>query len=167
LDALLFAIDVSEFDGENTNTLTTNIIGDTGFHWIGGIAIRQVESVELEAGDADQDYDFDQLDLVKVQIAGKYLSGLPATWGEGDWNGAPGGSAGNPPPGDGQFNQLDIVAAQQAGIYLTGPYIEPAAAGDTAVAIPETSALLSAALAFSSLLQLAWRRRKRGSPQLA
>ena len=76
----------------------------------------------LQAGDADQDFDFDQLDLVQVQIAAKYLSGQSATWGEGDWNGAPGGSPGNPPVGDGMFNQLDIVAAQQAGIYLAGPY---------------------------------------------
>lgn len=76
----------------------------------------------LQAGDADQDFDFDQLDLVRVQIAAKYLTGEAATWGDGDWNAAPGGSQGNPPAGDGLFNQLDIVAAQQAGIYLTGPY---------------------------------------------
>jgi hypothetical protein len=76
----------------------------------------------LQAGDADQDLDFDQLDLVRVQQAGKYLTGQLATWGEGDWNGAPGGSPENPPVGDGLFNQLDIVAAQQAGIYLTGWY---------------------------------------------
>ena len=68
----------------------------------------------LRAGDADMDLDFDQLDLVQVQIGGKYLTDGPATWGEGDWNGAPGGFPGSPPPGDGLFNQLDIVAAQQA-----------------------------------------------------
>ena len=76
----------------------------------------------LRAGDADQDLDFDQLDLVQVQVAAKYLTGDPATWGEGDWNGAPGGSPGAPPPGDGVFNQFDIIAAQQGAIYLTGPY---------------------------------------------
>lgn len=76
----------------------------------------------LRAGDADQDLDFDQLDLVKVQVAAVYLTGQPATWGEGDWNGAPGGTVGAPPLGDGYFNQRDIVAALQAGIYLTGPY---------------------------------------------
>ena len=48
---------------------------------------------KLQAGDADQDLDFDQLDLVQVQIAAKYLTGQAATWGEGDWNGAPGGDA--------------------------------------------------------------------------
>ena len=76
----------------------------------------------LQAGDADQDLDFDQLDLVKVQIANKYLTGQAATWGEGDWDGAPGGSPGSPPAGDGLFNQFDIIAAQQGAAYLTGPY---------------------------------------------
>lgn len=81
-----------------------------------------VQEPALVAGDADQDLDFDQLDLVQVQVAAKYLTGQTATWGEGDWNGAPGGSRGNPPAGDGTFNQLDIVAAQQAGRYMMGPY---------------------------------------------
>ena len=76
----------------------------------------------LQAGDADQDQDFDQLDLVQVQIAGKYLTGRAATWGDGDWNGAPGGSVGNPPAGNGRFDQIDIIAALNAGTYLTGPY---------------------------------------------
>jgi hypothetical protein len=78
--------------------------------------------IALQAGDADQDLDFDQLDLVKVQIASKYLTGRAATWGDGDWNAAPGGTQGSPPPGDGFFNQRDIIAAQLANIYLTGPY---------------------------------------------
>jgi hypothetical protein len=77
---------------------------------------------QLQAGDADQDLDFDQLDLVKVQVAGKYLSGAAATWGEGDWDGAPGGAQGSPPTGDGQFNQLDIISALNAGTYLQGKY---------------------------------------------
>jgi hypothetical protein len=77
---------------------------------------------QLQAGDADQDLDFDQLDLVQVQIAAKYLTGQAATWGEGDWNGAPGGAAGNPPAGNGFFDQLDIIAALASGFYLTGPY---------------------------------------------
>lgn len=77
---------------------------------------------QLQAGDSDQDLDFDQLDLVLVQIAAKYLTGQAATWGEGDWDGAPGGSQGSPPPGNGQFDQLDIIAALGNGFYLTGPY---------------------------------------------
>ena len=35
--------------------------------------------IALQAGDADEDLDFDQLDLVRVQQAGKYLSGRSAT----------------------------------------------------------------------------------------
>jgi hypothetical protein len=76
----------------------------------------------LQGGDADQDLDFDQLDLVKVQIAAKYLTGQAATWGEGDWNGAPGGQVGSPPAGNGLFDQLDIIAALAPGHYLKGPY---------------------------------------------
>lgn len=68
------------------------------------------------------DLDFDQLDLVHIQIASKHLSGEAATWREGDWNGAPGGSQGSPPEGDELFNQLDIIAALTGGKYLTGPY---------------------------------------------
>lgn len=79
------------------------------------------EALTLHEGDSDQNFDFDQLDLVQVQVAAKYLSGETSTWGEGDWNGAPGGTLDSPPAGDGLFNQLDIVAAQQAGLYLAGP----------------------------------------------
>jgi hypothetical protein len=90
------------------------------------VELTLVESVAaedaLQAGDADQDLDFDQLDLVKVQVAAKYLSGLAATWGEGDWNGAPGGAVGSPPAGNGLFDQIDIIAALGHGLYLTGPY---------------------------------------------
>lgn len=89
----------------------------------------------LQAGDTDQDLDFDQLDLVKVQQSAKYLSGQPATWGDGDWDGAPGGFAGSPPTGDGIFNQLDIVAALASGLYLAGPYEAsgPADLGDASL----------------------------------
>ena len=87
-----------------------------------GDELRTAGASVLRPGDADQDFDFDQLDLVQVQIAAKYLTGQPATWGQGDWNGAPGGSPGNPPVGNGLFDQLDIIAALGAGLYLTGPY---------------------------------------------
>ena len=81
---------------------------------------------ELMAGDADQDFDFDQQDLVKVQIAGKYLTGEAATWGDGDWNGAPGGRQGNPPAGDGVFNQFDLIAALHTDTYMPFfPSIQP------------------------------------------
>ena len=76
----------------------------------------------LQPGDADQDLDFDQADLIRVFGGGKYVSGLDATWGEGDWNGAPAGSPGHPPKGDSRFNQLDVIAAFSGELYLSGPY---------------------------------------------
>ena len=110
----------------------------------------------LQAGDADQDLDFDQLDLVQVQVAANYLSGEAATWGEGDWDGAPGGSPGDPPLGDGLFNQLDIVAAQQAGLYLTGSYAGVQA--DTFVAVPEPSGFLLTGIGILGVLACVRRR---------
>jgi hypothetical protein len=103
----------------------TDTTGD--YAWGGNVfqftfSSEKPEGPPLQAGDADQDLDFDQLDLVRVQVAAKYLTGQPATWGQGDWNGAPGGNPGSPPSGDGLFNQRDIVAAQQAGLYLRGRY---------------------------------------------
>lgn len=82
----------------------------------------KVLAVPLVAGDADQDYDFDQFDLIRVQRSAKYLSGNLATWGEGDWDGGPGGTVGFPPTGDGLFDESDIMAALQTGLYKTGPY---------------------------------------------
>jgi hypothetical protein len=100
---------------------------------ISGIIIRQTMAggglPPLQAGDADRDLDFDQLDLVRVQVAAKYLTGRAATWGEGDWNGAPGGNAETPPAGDGLFNQVDIIKALGAGLYLTGKYAAIATGG--------------------------------------
>ena len=135
--------DFVEFDV--TADLQAWAAGDPNYGWAfvpdavstNGIRISSFESIDppellitpgheanpqLQAGDSDEDFDFDQLDLVAVQVAGKYLSGQSATWSEGDWNGAPGGGQGSPPAGDGFFNQLDIIAAQLAGTYLTGPY---------------------------------------------
>ncbi len=57
-------------------------------------------------GDSNGDGIFDQLDIVQVLQAAKYLTGEPATYEEGDWN------------VDGVFDQLDIVAALQTGNYL-------------------------------------------------
>ena len=96
---------------------------------IDNLRVTAAGGVALQPGDSDQNLEFNQLDLVKVQIAAKYLTGQPATWGDGDWNGAPGGSPGSPPQGDGQFNQIDIIAALGAGKYLTGAYAAIQAGG--------------------------------------
>jgi hypothetical protein len=117
--------------------------------------------VRLLAGDADQDLDFDQLDLVQVQVAAKYLTGQAATWGEGDWNGAPGGSPGNPPPGDGVFDQLDIIAALGENIYLMGKYGAVRPPGVGVASIPEPSTWLLLGLGVVGFMAVARRRRLR------
>jgi hypothetical protein len=90
---------------------------------------KEGQAPPLQPGDSDQDLDFDQFDLIRVQQSAKYLTAQAATWGEGDWNGAPGGSIGNPPSGDGVFDQIDIIRALGASKYLTGPYAAVAAGG--------------------------------------
>ena len=42
---------------------------------------------QLQAGDADENLQFNQFDLIKVQQAAKYLTAQAATWGDGDWDG--------------------------------------------------------------------------------
>lgn len=83
-------------------------------------------------GDANGDLEFNQLDVIAVLSAGKYLTGERATWGEGDWN------------NDDVFDQLDVVAAAQTGLYLTGPY---AAGNRELAALPEPSTLVLALIA--------------------
>jgi hypothetical protein len=102
-----------------------------------------MDAVQLQAGDANQDLVFDQSDIVRVLQSNKYRTAAPATWGDGDWNGAPGGPPGSPPVGDGVFDQLDVVAALQSGHYLQGAYatLQPdgVAASARACAGPENS----------------------------
>jgi hypothetical protein len=120
---------ITETVTASSNTLSVALGGDltapdypdNNGH-ISALILSIAGGTALQPGDADQDLDFDQLDLVKVQVGAKYLSGTAATWGEGDWNGAPGGSPGSPPAGDGLFDQVDIIAALGAGWYLKGPY---------------------------------------------
>jgi hypothetical protein len=118
---------------------------------------------QLQAGDADQNLEFNQLDLVQVQIAAKYLTAQPATWGEGDWDGAPGGSPGDPPAGDGVFDQLDIIAALSAGTYLTGPYAATQIGagqlpGTDLISVPEPNTLVLLSLALVAALMTRTRR---------
>ena len=119
----------------------------------------------LMAGDADRDLDFDQLDLVQVQQSALYLTGHAATWGQGDWNGAPGGTIGSPPAGDGVFDQLDIVAALTAGHYLRGPYAANAVGSpeilNVPVPEPQTSLLLGIGVFASALASVRVRSRHR------
>ena len=76
-------------------------------------------------------------DIFQVLSRGKYETGQAATWGEGDWDGAPGGSPGSPPTGNGQFDFDDIFASLATGSYETGHY----ASGGGGSAVPEPSAV--------------------------
>ena len=67
--------------------------------------LRAADVVSSLAGDANGDGSFDQLDIVQVLQAGKYLTGEHATFEEGDFT------------GDGVFDANDIVAALQQGNY--------------------------------------------------
>jgi hypothetical protein len=66
---------------------------------------RQLMAVCPLPGDANQNGEFNESDLVLVFQAGKYETAQPATWQEGDWN------------HDGLFNSGDLVAALQTGRY--------------------------------------------------
>jgi hypothetical protein len=107
-----------------------------GGGFLGAVELRDLRPLgwwRLKAGDANRDYAFDQFDIVQVQQAAKYLTGQPATWGEGDWDGGPDGYPWEPPVGNGLFDQQDIVAALQTGNYLQGPY---------AATVPEPSSVV-------------------------
>jgi hypothetical protein len=114
IDGGIVTVNFGSSSNQDTSGILRFLQVDTG-------SISDIRPV-LQAGDANQDLSFDQLDLVQVQIAAKYFTGQTATWGDGDWNGAPGGGPGTPPPGNGLFDQFDVIAALGAGTYLTGPY---------------------------------------------
>lgn len=90
-------------------------------------------------GDSNLDREFNSADFVAVFAAGKYESGQPALWSEGDWD------------GDGVFNSGDFVKAFGGGGYESGP--RPVTA-----AVPEPNGLLS--LLGLSIALLVHRRRQ-------
>ena len=153
---------VGTFDDQPSGHQGGGLFLDTIYH------PQDVQLTLLQAapGDANGDQRFDQSDIIRVSIAGKYLSDERADWTEGDWNGGPGG-------GDGVFNQLDLLAALRAGFYRTAPEssIAPLATdGDLSVVgswgggrsrnyvnfvnvpVPEPSTLLLLGAAVASLL---------------
>ena len=118
-------------DADRIDGMPTILSTDPSQNWVfnsatGEVTLSGQAGVLLKAGDANQDLQFNQGDLVQVLGANTYLTGADATWGTGDWDAAltPAGpgTQGNPNPGDGRFNPNDIVAALQGGAYLTGPY---------------------------------------------
>ena len=123
------------------------------------------EGFVRQPGDANQDKTFNSSDIIEVLAGGKYETGEPATWSEGDWNRAPDEQLlTGPPVGDGVFDSLDIIAALSTGLYETGPYAAgnrvELAANDAAIdSVPEPSTLLLG-LGFSLLVACGWRGRR-------
>jgi hypothetical protein len=75
-------------------------------------AVSQAEFIAAtvhQPGDANRDGRFNQVDIVLVLQAAKYMTARTANWGEGDWN------------GDGLFDPLDIVLALQNGDFAAEP----------------------------------------------
>lgn len=72
-------------------------------------------AVKVQRGDINRDLRFDKYDIMKFMATGKFLTGQPATWGEGDFT------------GDGIVDSLDkalVMESKQAGLYVKSP--EPA-----------------------------------------
>jgi hypothetical protein len=90
----------------------------------------------------------DVLDAGNFLTFGKYDTGLPATWLEGDFN------------YDGVVDVLDASEFFGTGLYDTGNYNTPAGASGIA-AVPEPSATALAALAVAGWAAIGYRKQIR------
>jgi len=61
-------------------------------------------------GDANENGQFNQLDIVQLLSANRYLKGVPSSRAQGDFN------------GDNQFNQLDIILMLVGNEYMGAPF---------------------------------------------
>jgi N-acetylglucosamine-6-sulfatase len=86
------------------------------------------------AGDTNLDRSVDIFDIVTIATAGKFNSGLAASWQDGDFN------------DDGKVDVLDLVAITTTGVYGSGGYGEPAVPL-SAAAVPEPGTVWLAAAA--------------------
>jgi hypothetical protein len=99
-------------------------------------------------GDTNLDMQVDVTDAANFVTAGKYDTGLPATWIEGDFN------------YDGVVDIQDAAEFTTTGLYNTGVYNPPSASGAVA-AVPEPSSA-GVVVGMASLL-LGWRLRRRAA----
>lgn len=109
------------------------------------------------AGDTNLDGKVDVFDLVLVNTAGKYGTGLASVWAEGDFN------------SDGLTSVFDLVAINTAGFYGRGSYLPTmsvAAGSDGPAVVPEPDALKLAALAAVGLIMSSWRYGRTRRPAL-
>lgn len=87
-------------------------------------------------GDLNLDWSIDIMDIAAFLSAGKYESGLPATWAEGDFN------------YDGFADVLDATDFVSTGLFDAGSYNAPAR---SIAAVPEPAGLAAAGLAAAAL----------------
>ena len=80
-------------------------------------------------GDTNLDWQVDVLDAANFLTAGKYNTGLPATWLEGDFN------------YDGVVDVIDAADFISTALYDTGSYNTPLGAAGSVAAVPEPSGL--------------------------
>jgi autotransporter-associated beta strand protein len=85
-------------------------------------------------GDSNLDWTIDLLDATDMLAAGRYDSGVAATWQQGDFT------------YDGLFDILDVAAVFGTDLYDAGPYQSPSAAGETIATVPEPATLLLAVI---------------------
>jgi hypothetical protein len=108
--------------GEYTLALAA---GGSGITDQAGNALAAGDSVSWinGAGDANLDNQFNQVDLILMLQAGTYVTGQPATWSQGDFD------------GNGRFDQFDIILIQatEPRHYLQGPFAAQAPAPSSSV----------------------------------
>ena len=109
MDGLQFTVQPPwpEFDdaaGQSLTRVRDSVLGADRQAWVARMPSPGTTDLPPSLwGDVNEDGLFDQGDIELMLQGHKYLTGLPATWREGDWN------------GDGVFGQLDVVELLQAG----------------------------------------------------
>lgn len=98
-------------------------------------------------GDLNLDWSIDIMDIAAFLSAGKYESGLPATWAEGDFN------------YDGFADVLDATDFVSTGLFDAGIYNAPAR---SIAAVPEPAGLAAAGLVAAALGLTRLGRARRG-----
>ena len=117
-----WSLDPGDINGDGVIDLP----GQNGW-WIDGATSllhinQKLRLAALQPGDANRDLIFDESDLIQVAKSQKFQNESPATWEQGDWDGAPSGINHVPPTGDGVFDAQDLNLAYDSGFFRKGAY---------------------------------------------